>query len=149
MNVGEVCNRNVVVTHRATPLAEAARIMRENHVGSIVVVDEDAGRRVPVGMLTDRDIVVAVVARELDARTLMVGEVMSLDPISVREEASSLDALEAMRRHGVRRIPVLGRDGELAGIVAFDDLLRIVGEEIEGFVRAITVERVQEAHFRK
>ena len=149
MNVGQVCKREVVSAYRATPLGDAARLMRANHVGSLVVVDEGEGGRVPVGVLTDRDIVVAVVASDLNPRTLTVGEVMAADPITIREEASILDAMEVMRRRGIRRVPVIAATGQLAGIVTFDDLLGIVGEQLGDFVRAMAIERVQEAHYRK
>ena len=86
MNVGELCNREVIFAYRDTRLVEAARLMREHHVGSLVVVVDRLSERVPVGILTDRDIVVAVVAKELDPRTLTAGEVMSRELSSVREE---------------------------------------------------------------
>ncbi|MGZ5095860.1 MAG: CBS domain-containing protein, partial [Burkholderiales bacterium] len=79
MNVGEICNREVVVAYRHMSVAEGAKLMREHHVGSVVVVVDRLSERVPVGMLTDRDLTVAILAKELDARTLKVGDVMSTD----------------------------------------------------------------------
>jgi CBS domain-containing protein len=149
MSVGEICNRVVVFTLRSTPLQDAARIMREHHVGSLVVVDENTRGRVPVGILTDRDIVVAVVAKEVDPRTLTVGEVMAGELLTVREEDSVFDALRLMRGRGIRRVPVVTPTGTLAGIVTLDDLLETVAEELNDIVRAIASEQAREARARR
>jgi CBS domain-containing protein len=149
MNVGELCNREVIFAYRDTRLVEAARLMREHHVGSLVVVVDRLSERVPVGILTDRDIVVAVVAKELDPRTLTAGEVMSRELFSVREEDGIADALRLMRECGVRRLPVLTHSGALAGIVTIDDLLELVGEELGDFVRTVKSERVRETRVRR
>jgi len=149
MNVGELCNREVVFAHRETSLIEAARLMREHHVGSLVVVAEQFSQRVPVGMLTDRDIVVAVVAKELDPKTLAVGDVMSAGALVVREQDGITDALRMMREKGVRRVPVVTPTGALAGIVTIDDVLELVAEEMDGFVRTLRSERARETRVRR
>ena len=149
MNVGELCNREVIFAYRDTRLVEAARLMREHHVGSLVVVVDRLSERVPVGILTDRDIVVAVVAKELDPRSLTAGEVMSRELFSVREEDGIADALRLMRERGIRRLPVLTHSGALAGIVTIDDLLELVGEELGAFVRTVKSERVRETRVRR
>jgi len=148
MNAGELCNREVVYTYRDTRLDEAARLMRERHVGSLVVVVDRLSERVPVGILTDRDIVVAVVAKQLDARTLTAGEVMSRELATVRDVDSIADALRLMRERGIRRLPVLTHSGALAGILTLDDLLGLVAQELGEFARAITRERVRETQAR-
>jgi CBS domain-containing protein len=148
MNVGELCNRVVVFATRPTPLTQAARLMREHHVGSLVVVEERTEGRVPVGILTDRDIVIAVVAGEVDPRTLTVGEVMGAKLVTVRETDSVFDVLRLMRSSGIRRVPVLAPGGTLAGIVTVDDLLEVVAEQLNDLVRAIGSERVREARER-
>lgn len=149
MSAGEICNRSVVVTYRSVALSEAAREMREHHVGSLVVVEETDAGRLPVGMLTDRDIVVAVVAKDLDARTLAVGDAMSTDLVTVREGDSMFDALRLMRQRGVRRVPVTADKGQLVGIVTVDDVLGIVAEQIGELVRAISNEQRRESHLRE
>lgn len=149
MTVGRVCNRNVVFAYRDTPLPEAAKLMRENHIGSLVIVDEADRGRFPVGMLTDRDIAVAVVAPALDPRTLTVGEVMSGELVTASEQDDILDTLQRMRRRGVRRVPVLAANGTLAGIVTLDDLLELVAEQLGDIVKAITAEQSREAKTRK
>ena len=149
MNVGEICNREVVFTYRGTPIVEAAKLMREHHVGSLVVVVDRLSERVPVGIVTDRDITVAVIAKGLDPRTLTVGDVISEELLSVREQDSLADALHVMRSRGVRRLPVLTKSGALAGIVTIDDLLELVAEELDGFVAIVGRERVREARARQ
>jgi CBS domain-containing protein len=149
MNAGELCTREVVIARRDTPIAEAARLMRELHVGSLVVVGDRGAERVPVGILTDRDIVIAVVAKELDPRSLTAGEVMAAELLTVREQDSISDALRLMREKGVRRVPVVTAGGALAGILTLDDLLELAAEELGAFVRAIGREKVREARARR
>ncbi len=149
MNTGELCNRVVVVAYRNTGLVEASRLMRENHVGSLVVVVERLSERVPVGILTDRDIVVAVVAKGLDPRTLNVGEVMSGELLTVREEDGIADALRLMREKGVRRLPVVTHSGALAGIVTIDDMLELMAEQLGAFADTIDRERLRETRARR
>jgi CBS domain-containing protein len=148
MDVREVCKSVVVFAYKGMALNEAARLMREHHVGSLVVVEErDAGKS-PIGMLTDRDIAIAVVARDLDPRTLAVSEVMTTEVVSVRDDDSVLDALALMRRRGVRRVPVVTRAGLLVGIVTLDDLLRIVVAQLDDLVGAISGELAAETRER-
>jgi CBS domain-containing protein len=149
MNAGEICNREVVVAYRDMSLAEAARLMRERHVGSLVVVVDRLSERVPVGMLTDRDLTVAVIAKEVDPQPLAVRDVMSTDLITVREQDSMADALRLMRERGVRRIPVLTRSGALAGILTVDDVLDILAEQLNDLVRAIAREQARETRVRR
>jgi CBS domain-containing protein len=137
-----------VFAERGLGLAEAARLMRDYHVGCLVVVDESARGRVPAGIVTDRDVVVAVVAKDVDPRTLRVEDIMSGDPIKVREQDGILDALRLMRTRGVRRVPVTDAEGVLVGILALDDVLEAVAEELGELARAIASERAREVRAR-
>jgi CBS domain-containing protein len=130
-------------------LPEAARLMREHHVGSLVVVADRLSERVPVAMLTDRDLTVAVLAKDLDPRTLKVSDVVGSDLFTVRERDSVPDALRLMRERGVRRVPVLTQSGALAGILTIDDILDIVAEELNDVVHAVARERVRETRVRR
>ena len=124
--------------------------MREHHVGSLVIVVDRLSERVPVGIITDRDIVVAVVAKELDPRALTVSDVINSGGVLVVREQDGLpDALRLMREKGVRRVPVVTKSGALAGIVTIDDLLELVADELHDFVRTAGQERVREAHARR
>jgi CBS domain-containing protein len=137
LTAGEVCTRIVTIAYRGMVLSEAARLMRERHVGCLVVVEVNDPGQVVVGILTDRDIVVSVVARDLDARTMPVSEVMTTDVVTAREEDSVLDLLQLMRRRGVRRVPVTGPQGVLIGLVALDDLLEVIAEEMQAIAGAV------------
>ena len=149
MNAGEICNREVVVAYADTKLHEAAKLMRDHHVGSLVVVVDRLSERVPVGMLTDRDLAVAVLAKELEPRMLTVGDVASTGLLTIREEDSITEALRLMRERGVRRLPVVTQSGALAGILTIDDLLDIVAEQLNEVVHAIERERVRETRLRR
>jgi len=148
MQVGEACSRSVVVVPPSTSVGEAAKLMREHHVGSLVVTDSDGARR-PVGIVTDRDFVVEVLSAGVDYRTVSVGEIMAPKLIRATEEESPLEALHRMRAHGIRRLPVVDAAGDLVGIVTLDDLLEIVAEELDDIVRAIGREQSSEAAERR
>lgn len=147
MRTGQVCNRTVVVVAKDTTLADAAKLMREHHVGSLVVAQNTYGRK-PVGIVTDRDMVVEVMAADLDYRTLTVGEIMGDKLVVAKESDDTLDTLKLMRARGVRRLPVVTEKGDLAGIVTIDDLLEIVAEELEDVVHAIGNEQTRESKRR-
>jgi CBS domain-containing protein len=148
MNIGEICNRTVVFATEDMNLRGAAQLMRDDHVGSLVVVREAAHGRIVVGMLTDRDITVMGVARDFDPQTLRVADIMSADPVTARVEDSVNEVLGKMRSRGIRRVPVTTDDGVLIGIVTLDDLLDVVAEEMRGFVQAIESARKHEARVR-
>ena len=135
MPVGEICNREVVVAERTTTIVEAARLMRRYPVGDLVVVDEVQGRRVPVGMVTDRDMVVEVIAREQPFASCTVSAIMSATVVCVPETAGVIEAIQLMRSHGVRRVPVVDAGGALVGILAADDLLDLLAEELSALAR--------------
>ena len=149
LTTGEICTRSVTVAFRTTTLPGAARLMRENHVGCLVVVDEVGGKRIVVGVLTDRDIVTAVIASELDPATLRVEDVMSTDLVTAREDDSLIDLMRTMRRKGVRRIPVVGGQDELIGIVTLDDVLDVLAQELGLLVATIDSEGQRERQLRK
>ena len=139
MLVKSICKRPVVTVTPRTDLVSAAKLMRAEHVGFLVVVEPEPlttyGR--PVGVLTDRDIVVAVVAREVDPKMLTVADVMSEGPANIEETASVSQALKAMRRMGVRRLPVVGARGMLSGVLSLDDVLDVVADQVGELTGAI------------
>jgi CBS domain-containing protein len=148
MPIGEFCNREVVFALRANTIKEAASLMRQHHVGDLVVVEEGAVRK-PVGIITDRDIVVSLVAQGLDPEVLTVGEVMGQDLITAPEQQGVFESIEQMRMRGIRRLPVVGKQGELIGIVAVDDLLALLAEEMGALAKIITREQSLEAKTRR
>jgi CBS domain-containing protein len=132
MNVGDLCQHRVVTISSSADLTSAARLMRQEHVGFLVVVEPMAGegQRKVAGVLTDRDIVVAVVAHEADPRALTVGDVMIRDPLLANENSSLEATLTFMQEAGVRRVPVLRRNGALMGVMALDDVLKVIALQL-------------------
>jgi len=148
MAVGEICNRGVVVAEKTLSVPEAARLMRQNHVGDLVVVDTDGGGQKPVGIVTDRDIVIEVVAAGVDPDSLRVGDIMGPEVASVRESDGVFETLRTMRDRGVRRMPVIDRDGALVGILTLDDLLGLLADEMTELAKLVSHERQREAAVR-
>lgn len=132
MNIGDIRTAHVVVTYADRPLAEAARLMRENRVGALVVIEMHDPQRQPQGILTDRDIVRGQVTKRADLHCLTVGDVMSRDPLCLRTDLSLAEAIDAMNSRAVRRAPVVDRNGTLVGIVTLDDLVPAVTGELRG-----------------
>ena len=130
MAIGEFCNREVVFATRRMSVADAAQLMRQHHVGDLVVVDEVDGRRVPIGIVTDRDIAVEIVAKSLDFNAFSVEDIMSPQLVSVPGSEGVFETIQLMRAKGIRRIPVVDRDGGLEGIVSADDILDLLAEEM-------------------
>lgn len=150
MKVRDFCSRTVAVIEPGASLREAALEMRNAHVGALVVVERRDGKPVPVGVLTDRDIVVAAVAVP-GARPegIRVGDVMAAPPRLAREDDSLAETAKTMSEHGVRRLPVTAADGSLFGIVTLDDLLRVLAAELGGLAHALSRGREREAGARR
>lgn len=123
MPISEFCHREVVCATRDTTVTEAAGLMRRHHVGDLIVVENRAGKRIPVGIVTDRDIVVEVVAAGIDPSELKLGDLRLASLVTVEETASYAQTVSRMSAQGVRRMPVVASDGALVGIITFDDML--------------------------
>jgi CBS domain-containing protein len=148
MSIGDICVRDVVYTGRDTTVQAAAKMMRHYHVGSLVVVDYFDGKRVPVGIVTDRDIVVEVTAIDLDAKVITVGDIMAAELVTASEGQGILETIEVMRFKGVRRLPVVDTDNRLVGIVAIDDMLESLAEELSDLTRIVSREHAREMQSR-
>ncbi len=134
---GEICNRDVVVAERQTTLVAVAERMREQHVGCIVVVEPRGVARRVAGLLTDRDIVTAVVAKGLDPQVLRVEDVMSADVVTAHESESLAGLLALMQRKGLRRLPVVDDDAVLVGLLSLDDLVAVVARQLHAVAAVI------------
>jgi CBS domain-containing protein len=145
MTAGELCTRTVVVARGDERLLEAGRRMRDRHVGCVVVVeDEDDGVH-PIGIVTDRDVLTAIVGTELRrAEELRLAEIMSWDLLVAHESDHVSEALERMRSRGVRRLPVVDERGVLQGILAYDDLVEWMGEQLAELSKLVTNEQRRE-----
>ncbi len=148
MSVGEICNREVIVIQRDATVVEAAKLMRQYHVGAVIVVEKRDGRQVPVGVVTDRDLVIEVVATELDENVITVGDIMAQEVFTIKESAASYEAIELMRRRTARRLPVVDDAGELTGILTLDDALQLLSEELLDLAKLVRYEQKKETRHR-
>lgn len=144
MPVSEICNRDVIIVQRNDTILEAAKLMRQHHVGDVVVVEDRNGIRVPVGIITDRDIVVEIMAPELNHLVITVGDIMLPELVTVQESAGVFEAIQYMRAKGVRRLPVVNEGGGLVGILALDDLLELLAEELTALAKLVKHEQKKE-----
>ncbi len=149
MKTGDICNREVVFVARDASIADAARLMRAHHVGDLVVIDERNGQRVPVGIVTDRDLVLEVLAEGVRQNDVVVGDVMSDRIVTANEDDDLFDTLRHMRTQGIRRLPVVDRIGALVGIVTVDDLLDLLAEQVLDLTRLVQREQTRERTTRR
>ena len=149
MRVSEFCIRNVVQCARDASALELSQLIRESHVSDIVVVDQPNGKKIAVGIVTDRDLVIEVMAKERDPALVTAKDLMGKELVTVGEGNDVYETAELMRDRGVRRTPVVDDQGALVGIVTLDDLLRIIGEQLALLARVIARERFQERQSRR
>ncbi len=146
MQVGLVCTRHVTCLEPTDTALRAAHVMREECVGAIVVVERREGKRIPLGIVTDRDLVVRLLAVEPERFSrARLAELMPDSIVSCREADEVSDALEAMKRHGVRRMPVIDSSGDLCGLVALDDALRALADDMARIGLLVSGQRLTEA----
>lgn len=148
MSVGDVCNREVVIVNAGESVMDAVHLMRKHHVGDVVVVEDSNGRKVPKGILTDRDIVIEIIAENVDLASVRIGDVMSFELLAVHENDEIMDAIKSMRAKGVRRAPVVNDKNELQGILAVDDLIGLITDQLTDVVRLVTREQQREREKR-
>lgn len=149
MAIKEYCNTDVVICDGDTSIPEVAKLMRTHHVGDVIVVEERDGNRIPVGIVTDRDIVLEAVSVELDVAVFTAGDLMTAPMISVNVHDGVFETLKTMSRHRVRRIAVVNDDGVLHGIVTSDDLISLLGRELALLTDAIVEQPAKESRIRK
>ena len=148
MAIRQFSTRDVITAPRETSVLETARLMRKHHAGAIVITDEKGGRCVPVGIVTDRDIVLEVLAPDLDAASLSAGDIMTPDLVTVKESEGVFRTIELMRAKGARRAPLVDSEGALAGIVSVDDLIDLLADELSALAKLISRGQKQEAATR-
>lgn len=149
MAIGEICNREVIVMQRDESALEAAKLMRQHHVGDVLVVEERNGRKEPVGIITDRDLVVEIMAPGLDPEAITAGDIMGADLATIRENSGVFEAIQYMRARGVRRLPVVDAHNGLVGILTLDDLLELLSEEMLALAKLVGLEQQKEARSRR
>jgi CBS domain-containing protein len=149
MTVGHFCNREVVICGRESTIVEVAQLMRQHHVGDLVIVEDREDVTVPVGIITDRDLVVELIADEVDLDAVTVGDVMSYELVTARTDDSIWETLKRMRGQGVRRIPVVNDQGGLEGILALDDILELLAEELSMLAKVPVCAQKKEEQLRE
>lgn len=150
MAIREYCNLNVTCCEPDAPIAEVAALMRRHHVGDVVVVDyQPEGFRAPLGIITDRDILVETIALDIDAKLFTASDLMTMPAVTVQEDATLTEALALMRAKRIRRLPVVNRAGGLFGIVTTDDLLNLFAAELSIITGLLVEQTVREGRLRK
>lgn len=145
MTAGELCNRTVYIIRPDEGVLEAARLMKKYHVGCLVVVEERDTDRVPIAVVTDRDLVVKALAEApSDLESIEVRQVMSQGVVTVRDTERMYDVRKKMRARGVRRIPVVDAQDRLQGIIAFDDLVEWMAQELTDLAQLVSREQQRE-----
>ncbi len=144
MPVSEICHRDVVTLQRDATAQEAAKLMRQHHIGDIIIVDNRNGTQMPVGIVTDRDLIVEIVATELDVTVLTVGDIMVKELFTAKESMEIFDAIQYMRRKTIRRLPIVDEGGSLVGILTLDDALALLSEELLNLAKLVGYERKKE-----
>ena len=137
MTIGTICNRQVITVQRDATVLHAAVLMRQHHVGDVVVIENRKNKTVPIGIVTDRDIVVELVATELDCNVITVGDIIITKLIVVKDSAGVFETIHLMASKGVRRLPVVDDDGELVGIITLDDLLLLLSKELAALTKLV------------
>ncbi|MDH3392821.1 MAG: CBS domain-containing protein [Desulfobulbaceae bacterium] len=149
MSVGKFCNRQVVIAGCDRDIVAVAKLMRQYHVGTVVIVkEEEATPRIPVGIITDRDIVVELLAMEIALDSVTVGDAMSYQLATAHEADSIGDTLQTMRSKGIRRMVVVDDNGGLAGILTTDDLLELFAEELTSLATITIGQQSRERQIR-
>ena len=135
MHVSQICTRSLVTCHRETPAAELARKMRDQHVADVLVIEDRAGRLTPVGLVTDRDLVIEVIARDRDPNQVRAGELMRPDLETVLDSELVYDAIWHMRKRQILRLPVVDAHGALVGMLTADDVAEFLASELTEVAR--------------
>ncbi len=148
MTISEVCTRDVVIVSKDTPVIDAAKLMRDFHVGNVVVIESSDTGNIPVGILTDRDIVVELIPNIADLSSVTVDDVMSFNLITAHETDGVMETVKRMRHEGIRRIPVVNDNKALVGIFTLDDMINLIAEQQMDLAGLINREQQQEKRLR-
>lgn len=129
MRIGELCTRAVVTCNEHCSAADLARLMRKHHVGDVVVIEPVEGGDRPLGVVTDRDLVMQVLAAGIEPTVAKATDLMS-PAITALASEGVYDAIWHMRRKACRRLPVVDPQGRLTGLVTLDDLTQFLATEL-------------------
>lgn len=145
MSIKDICNKELITIDKGAHLKEAASIMQRKHVGSLIVTEASDGKRMAAGIITDRDIALSL-ASPSKAQDLTVQQIMKANPITVKASEGIYETITKMRKHGIKRVPVVNDDGSLHGIICADDLISLLGDEINTLSKIQEVQVMKEKH---
>ncbi len=149
MLLKEVCTLDAICADPQTRVLAAAHLMRTHHVGDLVVVEEPDAERVPLGVITDRDLALEVLGNGLDPATTTLGSLIHRPVVIAHEDEDTSVIVERMHTHGVRRVPVVDSRGAVVGIITLDDLLRVFVDEAAKLVQIMSRGRDREQRTRR
>lgn len=149
MTIGVICNNEVITVKRDTSVLHAAMLMRQHHVGDVIVIELHKEKVVPIGIVTDRDIVIELVATELDCNVITVGDIMVTNLSVIKASDGIFESIKTMTSKGVRRLPIVDDNGELVGIVTLDDLLLLLAKELGSITKLVAREQKNEVSRRR
>jgi CBS domain-containing protein len=144
MKVTRIYTRNIISATRSSTLQEAAKLMRDNHVGALLITEDAPNDDRAVGILTDRDLVVHAIAEQLDPERVTVDEIMTPEIAGIDRDADVHHAMHTMRELGVRRLAVTSEDGAVVGVLSLDDIVDALAVEMSSLAGVIRSERVHE-----
>lgn len=148
MSVGDHCSRDVIVAYGDEPVRAAAHLMRQHHVGDVILIEDRGDRRFPVGIITDRDLVVEVLESGIDPDDVVLADLVTGPLLTLGEHEELAEGLSRMRQHGVRRAPVVDETGALIGVLAMDDVIELIAEEMTDLSGLVKRERTRERDSR-
>lgn len=148
MSVGQHCDKKMSLLAQDASILEAAQVMRKNHVGEVVIVEQQADKTIPVGIITDRDLVIEIIAMEIDLEQINVGSIVCFEIITVSKDTSLTKALEIMQLHGVRRAPVVDGNGALMGLISIESILKVLSQDMAKILKLFNTERRIEKKLR-
>ena len=134
----------VAVVEPETPALVVAQLMRRHHIGALVVVDAQEKSR-PVGIVTDRDLVLELMAEGLDPAVFTAGDIMTVDLVLANPEMDAMDAVQLMKKHRLRRLVMTDDEGRLVGIVTMEDVLELLTRELANLAAGLAGARDREA----
>jgi CBS domain-containing protein len=133
MSLKQLMTEEITSLPSTATVLDAAKFMTDMNVGSVIVTEADS----PSGLITDRDVVAKVLAQGKDSKTTKIGEVMVSPVVTITEDKDIIDATKLMSSHGIRRLPVTDSAGKLTGVISLDDVLVVLGNEMQNIATTL------------
>lgn len=136
MSIHKLGTQVVIKLNKKSSIIDAAKLMKKHNIGDIIIVENESENK-PIGILTDRDIAMKIVADDVDIKNICVGDAMSYDLLTLKKHQGIQEALDMMSAKGVRRAPILNDDGTISGIASIDDLLILIAGELSSLAKLV------------